>query len=117
MMGKGLAAFRALQKTPAEVSPTVVCLNSEISQAEVDTVGSDIPLTRPPSTQQPSRIEVSFQKVSYDWAIADGTYTPTQLQKAKMIVKPWGPVQSYTIDISEAGMKLHGALPPELNVR
>ncbi len=113
-MGKGLAAFRGFQKNPTEVSPTAVCLKSETSQAEVDTVGFDILPTQQPSTQQPRPIEVLFQKVSYDWAIADGTYTPTQLQKAKMIVKPWGPVLSYTINISKAGMKLYGAVPPEL---
>lgn len=47
--------------------------------------------------EAPELIHVSYQRIFYDWAIADGTYTPEQLRKAKMVVKPWGPVQSYTL--------------------
>jgi hypothetical protein len=55
-------------------------------------------LTTPPDMVETSKvIHVSYQRIFYDWALADGGYTPEQLRKAKMVVKPWGPVQSYTI--------------------
>jgi hypothetical protein len=42
---------------------------------------------------------VAYQKISYDWAIADGTYTPQQLRKAKVAVKAWGPVQTCSLTV------------------
>jgi hypothetical protein len=47
-------------------------------------------------------IKVPYQRIFSDWDLADGTYTPEQLRKAKMVVKPWGPVQSYTLTASGA---------------
>ena len=47
--------------------------------------------------EAPELIHVTYQRIYYDWDLADGTYTPEQLRKAKMGVKPWGPVQSYTL--------------------
>jgi hypothetical protein len=43
-------------------------------------------------------VKVPYQRVFYDWDFADGTYTPEQLRQAKMVVKPWGPVQSYRLN-------------------
>jgi hypothetical protein len=42
---------------------------------------------------------VTYQKISYDWAIADGTYTPQQLRKANVVVKAWGPVQTGSLTV------------------
>jgi hypothetical protein len=55
------------------------------------------PVTPPDMVETSKVIHVSYQRIFYDWALADGGYTPEQLRKAKMVVKPWGPVQSYTI--------------------
>ncbi len=44
-------------------------------------------------------VRVAYQKISYDWAIADGTYTPQQLRKAKVAVKAWGPVQTDSLTV------------------
>jgi hypothetical protein len=38
-------------------------------------------------------VTVTYQRIFYDWAIADGTYTSQQLRKAKVVVKPWGKEQ------------------------
>jgi hypothetical protein len=40
---------------------------------------------------------VSYQCIFFDWDLVDGTYTPEQLRKAKVLVKPWGPVQTYAL--------------------
>jgi hypothetical protein len=53
-------------------------------------------------SETPEVIHISYQRIFYDWNIADGTYTPEQLRKAKMIVKPWGPVQTYARHIGAA---------------
>jgi hypothetical protein len=42
----------------------------------------------------PEVVRVEYQPIFFDWAIADGTYTPQQLRKAKVVVKAWGPVQT-----------------------
>jgi hypothetical protein len=44
-------------------------------------------------------VTVAYQKISYDWAIADGVYTPQQLRKAKVVVKAWGPVQTSSLTV------------------
>jgi hypothetical protein len=49
----------------------------------------------------PEVIDVSYQRISYDWDLADGAYTPEQLRKAKMSVKPWGAVQSFRLRVSD----------------
>jgi hypothetical protein len=48
-------------------------------------------------SETPEVMHISYQRIFYDWDLADGTYTPEQLRKAKIGVKPWGPVQSYTL--------------------
>ena len=40
---------------------------------------------------------VKYQRLSFDWDVADGTYTPRQLQKARLRVLPWGGVRTYSI--------------------
>jgi hypothetical protein len=60
-------------------------------------LGVEEPVTPPDMVETSKVIHVSYQRIFYDWALADGGYTPEQLRKAKMVVKPWGPVQSYTI--------------------
>ena len=55
-------------------------------------IGPEV-FSEPPYTT-PEVIAVAYQKISYDWAIADGTYTPQQLRKAKVVVKPWGDEQT-----------------------
>jgi len=44
-------------------------------------------------------VTVAYQKIFYDWAIADGTYAPQQLRKAKVAVKAWGPVLTYPLTV------------------
>jgi hypothetical protein len=46
-----------------------------------------------PSTEV---IPVAYQKISYDWVIADGTYTPEQLRRARKVAKP-GPELRYRL--------------------
>jgi hypothetical protein len=47
-----------------------------------------------PLPRAPEVVRVTYQRIFFDWAIADGTYTPQQLRKAKVVVKAWGPVQT-----------------------
>jgi hypothetical protein len=65
---------------------------------------ASVPLFIPPAeiSETPEVIHISYQRIFYDWDLADGTYTPEQLRKAKMIVKPWGPVQTYARNIGAA---------------
>jgi hypothetical protein len=42
-------------------------------------------------------VSVAYQRIFFDWAIADGTYSPRQLRKSKVVVKRWGPVQTYSL--------------------
>jgi hypothetical protein len=58
---------------------------AHISSPETTTVVSSSPLNAP------EVINVSYQRIFYDWDLVDGAYTPEQLRKAKMVVKPWGP--------------------------
>jgi hypothetical protein len=47
----------------------------------------------------PSRVEVfmvAYQRFSIDYDLPDGTYTPSQLRQAKLLVKP-GPVLRQTL--------------------
>jgi len=46
-----------------------------------------------PSTEV---VRVAYQRTFFDWAIADGAYSPRQLRKSKVGVKPWGPAQTYS---------------------
>ena len=47
-----------------------------------------------PSTEV---VSVAYQRIFFDWAIADGTYSPRQLRKSKAVVKRWGPAQTYPL--------------------
>jgi hypothetical protein len=47
--------------------------------------------------EAPELIRVSYQRIFYDWDLADGTYTPEQLRKARVVVRPWGPLRQYTL--------------------
>jgi hypothetical protein len=40
---------------------------------------------------------VEYQPIFFDFAVADGSYTPAQLHKAGFTVKPWGQVRTYTV--------------------
>ena len=42
-------------------------------------------------------IRVSYQRIYFDWNLADGTYTPEQLRKTKLVVKPWGEMRTYPL--------------------
>jgi hypothetical protein len=42
-------------------------------------------------------LRVFYQRFSVDYAVADGEYTPRQLRRTKMVVKPWGPVLAYRL--------------------
>jgi hypothetical protein len=53
--------------------------------------------------EAPELIHISYQRIFYDWDLADGTYTPEQLRKAKMVVKPWGSVQTYARNMLRRG--------------
>lgn len=33
---------------------------------------------------------VKYQRISFDWDVADGTYTPAQLRKARRRMIRWG---------------------------
>jgi hypothetical protein len=47
----------------------------------------------PVPTTQPETLRIPYQRIWYDFAVADGTYTPEQLRAAVLVVKPWGSVQ------------------------
>jgi hypothetical protein len=49
-----------------------------------------------PPCPTPEVITVAYQKIPFDWAIADGTYTPQRLRNAKLVVKP-GPELRYPL--------------------
>jgi hypothetical protein len=66
---------------------------------ETTTIAASNPLTAP------EVIHVSYQRIFYDWELPDGTYTPEQLRKANLVVKPWGPVQSYTLTGTRVGSR------------
>jgi hypothetical protein len=55
----------------------------------------------PLAEHRPEIIHVPYQRIFFDWDLADGTYTPEQLRKAKMVVKPWGAVQTYALVLEE----------------
>jgi TubC N-terminal docking domain len=55
-------------------------------------VASDL---KPHHSRKPVR--VAHQKIWFDWDIPDGTYSPEQLRKAPIIVKPWRPLQQYML--------------------
>ena len=42
-------------------------------------------------------LRVSYQRIWYDFNVADGAYTPAELRRARKVVKPWGPVQDDTL--------------------
>jgi len=42
-------------------------------------------------------VEILYQRIWFDYALRDGTYTPEELRQAKKVVKPWGPVRSYRL--------------------
>ena len=69
----------------------------------------EIPSTPPTeSAAAPEIIRVSYQRIFYDWDLADGSYSPEQLRKAKLVVKPWGPVQTYTLDGAVRAVGING---------
>jgi hypothetical protein len=58
----------------------------------------EVSLPRPQergNTQE--EIRVSYQRIYFDWNLADGTYTPEQLRKTKLVVKPWGEMRTYPL--------------------
>jgi len=57
-------------------------------------------------------VKVPFQSIFYDWDLADGTYTPEQLRKAKLRVKPWEPVQQYTLTMTPWALRQVTAQAP-----
>jgi hypothetical protein len=50
-------------------------------------------------------LRVCYQRLWYDFNIADGAYTPQELHRAGKVVRPWGPLQYYTLQwpVLEAG--------------
>jgi hypothetical protein len=40
---------------------------------------------------------VKYQRISFDWDVADGTYTPAQLRKARRRMIRWGEERTYTL--------------------
>jgi hypothetical protein len=55
------------------------------------------PATRPEYPGTPTSYQVSYQRLSVDYEIADGTYTPKDLRQARLKLKAWGPVQTYSL--------------------
>jgi hypothetical protein len=41
--------------------------------------------------------KVKYHRISFDWDISDGTYTPRQLRKARLRVHRWGRECTYTL--------------------
>jgi hypothetical protein len=73
-------------------------------RAHIATPGTTTTVSSSPLTD-PEVIHVSYQRIFYDWELPDGTYTPEQLRKANLGVKPWGPVQSYTLTGTRVGSR------------
>jgi hypothetical protein len=46
---------------------------------------------------KPVSLRVCYQRIWYDYKVADGAYTPGELHRAGKVVRPWGPVQYYTL--------------------
>jgi hypothetical protein len=94
--------------SPAMVSDASMPLNLERSG---DHDGGDplVSVTAPVSSET---VRVPFQRISFDWDLGDGTYTPEQLRKAKLRVKPWGPVQQYTLTVTPWALRQVTAQAP-----
>jgi len=45
----------------------------------------------------PETIQVPYQRLWINYDVADGTYTPAQLRRARKRVRPWGGVLSYRL--------------------
>jgi hypothetical protein len=59
------------------------------------------PVALVPTSTAPTvtTVQVEFKKIFFDWDVANGSYTPEQLRKAKRLVKPWGPVKTYACQV------------------
>jgi hypothetical protein len=57
--------------------------------------------------------KVKYHRISFDWDISDGTYTPTQLRKARLRALRWGRERTYTLDITPTGTTYAGDIPLE----
>jgi hypothetical protein len=51
----------------------------------------------PVRTTEQGTLRIPYQRVWYDFDVRDGEYPPEQLQRARMVVKPWGPVRFYAL--------------------
>jgi hypothetical protein len=62
--------------------------------AATATIRSDLGRAgKPIAALQVGSLRVSYQRIWYDFDVADGTYTPGELRRAKKVVRPWGPVR------------------------
>jgi len=90
---------------------------SDSTWSEGEPASEAVPTVTEPDHPSTEVVTVAYQKISYDWAIADGTYTPQQLRKAKVVVKAWGTEQTYPLTWSpstpgDAAEAQHPPTPP-----
>jgi hypothetical protein len=77
------------------------CRRAHVSTPETTIIVPSSPVNAP------EIIHIRYQRIFYDWDLPDGTYTPEQLRKANLVVKPWGSVQSYTLTIGGTDKSLN----------
>jgi hypothetical protein len=81
-------------------SDTSAKRDSETTSVTVGTAaGEGCEVFAEPLPRAPEVVMVTYQRIFFDWAVADGTYTPQQLRKAPVVAKPWGPVQTYPLAV------------------
>jgi hypothetical protein len=81
----GIAASWAAENWDAPAVEGEVGLPAPLTSLEVAPLGA-VPTT------QPGTLRIPYKRIWFDFAIADGTYTPTKLRAAALVVKPWGSV-------------------------
>jgi hypothetical protein len=71
----------------AQVGGAIEHQAADRSGEEASDLSQEVTLATAP--QEPREVvTVMYQKIFYDWAIADGTYTPEELRRAPKVVKP-----------------------------
>jgi hypothetical protein len=71
---------------PVKRSPATATIRSDLDRAG-----------KPIAALQLGSLTVPYQRIWYDFGVADGAYTPGELRRAKKVVRPWGPVTYYTL--------------------
>lgn len=59
------------------------------------------PPVGPVPTVKRGTLRIPYQCIWFDFAVADGEYSPEDLRRARKVVKAWGAVRFYTLTTPE----------------